>query len=243
MLKSLKLSILFTFFSLFGILGILSACNDGWGLKGEGPVVTEQRSLPEFHSLKSSVSAEIVLSQGRQKEVLIEAQQNILDNLETEVKSGRLEINFDKNVGKHEGIKIYITIPTIQEVSLSGSGSIRSENKLKGDELKVSISGSGNMDLQARYERLSSNIAGSGDIKLAGKGQFLDVEITGSGNVHAADFETEQADVRITGSGEVELDVEERLTVSITGSGELKYKGRPVVQSSTSGSGSISSID
>ena len=227
---------------LFFLISFSSACTNDWGTRGEGPIVTERRSLPEFQSIENAVGADIILTQGRQKEVVIEAQQNVLNELKTEVQNGRLEIEFDKNVGRHDGIKLYITIPVISEVSLSGSGSVRSENELKGDELKVNISGSGNMDIQARYERLKSVISGSGDMNLAGRGEYLEVQISGSGNVQAVDFEAEEAIVRISGSGGVEVDVEESLDVSIAGSGDLKYKGRPVVKSSTSGSGSVSPI-
>lgn len=239
MLKFSQLSILLF---MVPLVVLISACNNGWGIKGEGPLVTEERALPEFHSVQSSVSAELILSRGKQKEVVIEAQQNILDHLKTQVRDGRLEIKFDENVGSHDGIKIHITSPNFREVALSGSGSARSENELKGDELLVSITGSGSMDLQARYERVSGNISGSGDMRLAGKGQYLDLRITGSGDIHALDFEAEQAKVNVTGSGDVEVDVEEQLEVSISGSGDLRYKGRPALKSSTNGSGRVSSI-
>lgn len=220
-----------------------SSCHDNWGIKGEGPVTEEMRALPEFHSVNVSVPADVSLSQGRQKEVALEAQENILQILKTEVNNGVLEISFGENVGRHEDIKISLTIPEYRQVVLSGSGSVKTENRLRGDELDLHISGSGNMDIQAKYERVKTNIAGSGDINLSGRGQFLEVNIAGSGNVRALDFETEESEVKVTGSGDGETEVKDRLEVSIMGSGDVKYRGRPVIESKTSGSGSVSSVD
>lgn len=203
----------------------------------------EKRALPEFHSVKVSIPAEVSLSQGRQKDVVLEAQQNLLGILSTEVNDGVLEISFDENVGSHENIKIHITVPEYRRIALSGSGSVKTTDQLKGDELDLVISGSGNMNVQARFERVKTNITGSGDIRLNGRGEHLEVTITGSGNVRAQEFETEKAEVKVTGSGDVETEVKERLKVTITGSGDVKYRGRPIVESKSSGSGSVSSLD
>lgn len=226
---------------LFGIA--MSACGVGRGIKGEGPVVSEERSLPNFNAIQNRVNAAVFLKQGPQEAVLIEGQANILSNLETEVRSGKLEIAFKENVSQHEGIKIYITTPEYRELGLSGSGSYRSEHLLRGESLAIRISGSGDVNLQAEYEHLQTSISGSGDVELRGGGQILGVKVSGSGGIHAREYEVEEADVRISGSGNCELNVRDKLAVAVSGSGNVRYKGRPEISSSVSGSGGLAHLD
>jgi hypothetical protein len=74
---------------------------------------------------------------------------------------------------------------------------------------------------------------------MKGTANYLDFSITGSGSVNAYDLTARKADVRISGSGGMELSVEDRLDAHVSGSGNVFYKGNPRVDSSISGSGSV----
>ena len=50
-----------------------------------------------------------------------------------------------------------------------------------------------------------------------------------------------KADARISGSGGMELSVEDRLDARVSGSGSVIYKGNPRINTSVSGSGSVRS--
>jgi hypothetical protein len=83
----------------------LSACHndDIWGIRGEGPVVSETRNIAGFHQIYLSIDGEVILRQGPVQEVAIEAQENILDILETRVRKGKLEIDFKNHpVRRHK---------------------------------------------------------------------------------------------------------------------------------------------
>jgi hypothetical protein len=66
------------------------------------------------------------------------------------------------------------------------------------------------------------------------------VKISGSGDVKAFGFDAKKADITISGSGNVEVNVAESLEVVISGSGNILYKGSPaVINSQISGSGKL----
>lgn len=221
----------------------LSACLDDWGIKGEGPVVTEERSLAPFSGVQNSLSAEVHISQGPQEDIRIEAQENILANMITRVKNGRLEIVFDENVRRHDGIKIWITIPEIKEIAVSGSGELYSDGVIEGEAIEVNISGSGDVDLLTEVQSIEANVSGSGEVKLAGSAEEATFSVAGSGEIRALEMPLKQAKVYVSGSGDCHLEVLERLGVSISGSGNVRYRGRPLVNSSISGSGDLEYID
>ena len=96
-----------------------------------------------------------------------------------------------------------------------------------------------NFDLDA--SDINANISGSGDLFLKGTAKDLDFNISGSGAISGYELKAQKAEVRITGSGGIELNVEESLDAHITGSGNVRYDGNPKVDTSITGSGSVRS--
>ncbi len=63
-----------------------------------------------------------------------------------------------------------------------------------------------------------------------------------TGDIDAYDLSSNDADIRISGSGEIKISVKENLIARISGSGNIYYKGDPKKQDiKVSGSGNVSS--
>ena len=230
----------------FVLCFISSACAQNWssgpGISGEGPKVTKTLDLASFDGLALAISADVMIRQGSSQSVKIEAQQNIIDNLKKEVKDGVWKIGFVKNVKKSESVKIWVTVPSLEQLSISGSGSIIGESRFTNlNDLSLAISGSGNIKLDADSKNLSVAISGSGDMQLAGNTGASTMKISGSGDISAFDLSTRSCEVKISGSGDSSINVSESLDVAIAGSGDVYYKGRPSVRSKVSGSGEVMS--
>jgi hypothetical protein len=221
----------------------LSACHndDIWGIRGEGPAVSENRTLADFQQIDLAVSGEVFLRQGTTQEVRIEAQENILDILQTRVRKGKLEISFGNHqVGRHKDIKVYITVPQISFLKVSGSGKITGNTDFEVDDLSLVISGSGDIDFGAlNANRIDSDISGSGNLYLNGNCAEHLATISGSGRIRAYDMASVKANIRISGSGNAELSVADYLKAKVSGSGKVRYKGNPTVDVDISGSGKV----
>ena len=236
------------FFALLLSANLFLACTvdgqnwNGSGIKGEGPLVTETLDLSSFDAFGLSISADVYLTQGPQS-VKIEAQRNILNNIKREVDSKYWKIKFDKNVRKHEPIKIWISIPDLRKIAVSGSGDVIGKSKFSNvGDLKLAVSGSGNITLDANSSSLSAAISGSGDMDLAGSTGECDLAISGSGDIEAHGLRSSDCSVRIAGSGDASVNVSGELDVKIAGSGDVNYKGNPRVRSKISGSGDVNSM-
>ena len=125
------------------------------------------------------------------------------------------------------------------DLSISGSGDILLE--MKAEQVEVKVSGSGEMSLEIEAETVATNISGSGDVEMSGKAASMKTKISGSGSLSAHDLETRSATIRISGSGSCTVHVTDDLEVDISGSGNVEYKGQPRVNLSGSGSGSVRS--
>ncbi len=227
----------------FSLAVCSSAYSQNWwksGIVGEGPSVKKTLDLDAFHALSLTFSGDVYLKQGSSQKVEVEGQQNIIDNIETEVDNGYWKIKFDRPVRKHEKLKVYITVPKLTKAYVSGSGDIIGQSTFTGlEDLDLGISGSGNIKFGAEAKSIVSKISGSGDLDLSGAAETMEMRISGSGNISAYNLKTQSCSVYISGSGDCEISVEENLEVRVSGSGDVAYKGRPRINTKITGSGDL----
>ncbi|MGE0089472.1 MAG: head GIN domain-containing protein [Bacteroidales bacterium] len=204
----------------------------------------ENRSVGDFSSIVFSISGELYLSQGDKNEVIIEADSDVLEKITTEVKGDALVIEFEKwyNQNNRGKVNIYITMKSIEKITLTGSGNILNKTKINSYDLELVLTGSGSINMNdLTTQNVKSIISGSGEIAIKSntKGKLLDAVITGSGTIDASLLSFATADLTITGSGSISADVFEKLDAFITGSGKIKYTGKPLIDANITGSGKI----
>ncbi len=208
-------------------------------INGDGPTVSEEISLRNFDGIDLRISADVYIRQGAEQEVIIEGQRNIIDEIERDVDDGIWEIETDRCIRSYDDLRIYITVPNVTLLRVSGSGDIISENTLVADDIEMTISGSGTIDAALDADDINAKIPGSGDIFLEGQADQLVLSISGSGDFRAFDLPLRSANINISGSGDVNVRVSDELDVRISGSGDVSYKGNPQVDASISGSGRV----
>jgi hypothetical protein len=83
-------------------------------------------------------------------------------------------------------------------------------------------------------------ITGACDYELSGALQeVLDINITGVGNVDAYDMPVNQCNIRISGTGNCQVHVNDHLDVVVSGVGNIWYRGNPTVDTEISGVGNV----
>ena len=210
-------------------------------IHGEGDVVKQELKLESFDGVSLGFHGDIYITQGSPQKVEVEAQQNIIDNIKLEVKSGVWRVNFKDNVKNAKSVKVYITMPELTEAYVSGSGNLESTGKFTGvGHLETGVSGSGNVKLHVEAQSVDGGISGSGRVVLKGSANSMDMSISGSGDISAKDFEVGDIDISISGSGNAYVFVNNSLQASISGSGDIRYRGDAAkVKARVSGSGDV----
>ncbi len=225
-------------------LFLLTSCEDEF-LRGRGDVVSRNRPVGTFNEISAGGEFEIFLTQGPAKDLLLEGQENVLSDLSTEVRNNKLIIEYDKrHVKTSKPVRIYITTPELQEISVSGANSVRGLTDFRVNDFELDASGNTNINLTLiGAQSIDTHLSGSADLDLNGDAVYHDIDISGSGNVKAFDLITKEADISVSGSGKCEVTVSDRLNATLSGSGRVRYKGNPTVSTKISGSGSVSQVN
>ena len=214
------------------------------GIKGEGEVITQAITLEALKGINLAIAGNVILTQGSPQKIEMQGQKNILDNIKREVKNGVWGISFDKNVKEAKEVTIRITLATLEQIGLSGSGEITSTNTFTGlTSLDINMAGSGEVHLAYQAQKSEVNLSGSGEVELSGTSPQFEINMSGSGEVSAADLKTETCAVNISGSGDAKVHASNQLSSFISGSGDVQYTGSPSVNAKISGSGEVTKIN
>ena len=151
--------------------------------RGSGRIVTETRQVSGFDEVELSYPAEVLIQQGNTESLEVEADDNLLPNLKTQVRNGKLEIFYRREDGKHvnptKTPKITIVVKDLSDVDFNSAGELTIE-KLKTDNLGVSLSGAGNLNLEdIQVKGLGVNLSGAGSVTASGSAEDLDMNISG----------------------------------------------------------------
>lgn len=187
---------------------------------GSGDVATEERDATGFTVVELQSSGRVIIQETGTDSVMIEAEDNILSMLTTDVVNGRLELGSRGSFTSRRDIVYTITVADLEGVTISGSGSVDASG-VTSDTFEAEISGSGSLDV-------------------SGTAASLVVRISGSGSFDGEDLEAMSGTVSISGSGSALVNVTDALSAVVSGSGSVSYLGSPTVTEEITGSGSVS---
>ncbi len=206
---------------------------------GSGNMTTESRDVSGFDEIVLMTSGDVNVEVTGSESLEIDAEDNIISLLTSEVVDGRLELGSSDAFSTTRRITYTITAAELVGVTVMGSGDVDA-SRVDTDFFEATVTGSGDLKLSLACSRLEATVTGSGNINPSGTCADLEVTISGSGKFNGDDLEAATAAVTVSGSGNAEVNVADALDVRISGSGDVRYSGDPSVTQDVSGSGGVS---
>ena len=218
-----------------------------------GEVVTETREVPGFDRVTLRDYGELVIMQGDEESLTIEAEGDVLADIETEVIGGRLDIRINASwleklshaitAGlRQQWIKYNLTVKKLTDLEILGASRVR-VSKLETDRLGLILGGAGDIKVESlTAENLDVDLRGAGRIGLTGRVTTQRIRIDGAGSYRAPQLGSKKARVDLRGAGKATVWVDEELEIAIHGIGSVEYYGPPTVKKNISGFGSVTHL-
>ena len=241
--KIIKVALIIAVISVLAIFA--ASCKWTIGLvRGSGDIETEERDVSGFDEVHLEGIGNLIVTQGEEESLIIEADDNIIPLIRTDVFGHRLTIGFKRgyNFIPTTKIKFHLTVIDLDEISLSGVGDINCED-FSTDRLEFEISGTGDIDFNINAKRVETTSSGAGDITLSGKVDSQEIDISGVGKYDAEELESRECSISLSGAGSATVNASEELDINISGVGNVYYVGSPRVEQDISGLGRVKSID
>ncbi len=204
---------------MLALVVAFSGCEGMPPIPGSGNIATETRQVQDFSGLRLTGGAEVTYTIAERVSCEIQADDNLLPLIRTEVRNEILKIDYEGTLQPSEPIRIQLSGPPLGSVGIVGSG------KFSAPEVDSN--------------RFDFSVTGSGQGEVKGSTKSLKVQISGSGKLNAPQLVCSDASVAIAGSGTADIHAESSLKVSITGSGSVSYSGSAESSSTIVGSGKV----
>lgn len=256
------------FSTLITVMLLLSSCMLA-PMRGSGKVVSETREVSDFEEVEVCCGMRLILTQGDETQLTLEADDNLLPEIETLVRGGTLTVRFRNSVGLFnfrlsQPATVYLQLPTIHGVTLSGGGSLETE-VIETDRIALEFSGGSrgmigalqaeNIDLlasggsQVEIDTIDADtfdveVSGGGRATLNG-GTTTNQRVVASGGSHyeAAAVEGETATLEVSGGGEAAVWVTAVLNVEASGGSNVEYTGNPTIDQQLSGGSKLRAVN
>ena len=176
------------------------------GTIGSGDVVSEERDIGSFDSLEISdgVNVELLVDPGAVPSVSVSIDDNLLDQLVTEVRGSTLVIEFDGSVTILSGDHLVsVTIDSVERIDASGGADLTGTGL--DDEYRVEASGGADVDLSdLEAKAVEVDVSGGADVRVFAT-ESIEGEVSGGANVTVFG-DPDRSRIDTSGGADVEYD-------------------------------------
>ncbi|MBL0200765.1 MAG: DUF2807 domain-containing protein [Chitinophagaceae bacterium] len=129
-----------SFALICAMLSLLSCSKER--ISGNGSTITETRNISNFTAISASGSTNVYINQGAAFRVEVKGYSNLLPYYETRLVNNSLQVGYKQNENvKNDNVEVFITLPVLNVLALSGSGSITTTGAFDGNiDFNVTVS-------------------------------------------------------------------------------------------------------
>lgn len=229
-------------------------------IHGSENLVSEAREVKDFDKVVLAGFGSLNIVQAEKESLMVEADEEIMPLIVTEVRDGTLYIEMKKHVTHIHiptDITYSLTVSKLDEIDLTGAGKI-TVFPLDVEHLRFNMSGAGKVKfhkcpvdsfvlsgagmveaLNIDVPELNITISGAAHLRVTGKADHQSVRIPGAGNYSGERLESKSSEVTLSGTGRAAVTATETLDATINGAGVISYGGNPTVTKRVRGFGSI----
>ena len=220
-----------TFKTLF-ILILVAAIGINTAFAGNSDE-TEVRKVKDYNAIKVSAGIDLYLTMDETEEVKIVADDELIDQIITEVKDRTLHIYMkDNNWFNWRGNKtrkVYVTVKELVAISASSGSDVRSENTLKGESLKIKASSGSDVEIDVFYKNFSLDTSSGSDAKISGKVKTFEAEASSGSDIKAQELESTICKVRASSGSDITVNVLGELYAKASSGADIRYYGNPEI--------------
>jgi hypothetical protein len=206
--------------SLLALALFFSGCKFSRGIAGSGNRKSEKRDVKSFKAIDTNGAYDITVTCQKPVSFEVEADDNILPLIKTEVRDGILFVTNTQEYHSSKSTALRITVPDLETLANHGAGDVKISDVSNN---QISIESDGASSIEAR-----------------GTTKFVTIGSNGAGKIDAGNLRAEKAQVTVSGAASIDVYASDQLDVDISGVGSVNYGGNPkTVNKHISGVGSV----
>jgi hypothetical protein len=220
---------------------LLSSCwFPGLSVRGNGNVKEEVRQVDEFDRISASRGVDVYITQGSPQKVVVVADDNLLEVIQTKVHGHELQIYADENIRRASEKKVMVTVESLHAIEASSGANVYSQGQIRSEDMTVSASSGANQTLALNVKDLRADCSSGANIRLSGIAKEAELETSSGANLISPELQADQCKMSASSGGNVSATVTGKLEAHASSGGNVAYYGEPAsVDVHTSSGGNI----
>ncbi len=211
----------------------------GSGKKGNGTVVEENREITgKFTQVHASEGLEVYVTQDSDFTISVEADENIIDLIGTEIKNGKLKIHAIENIGRATK-KVFVTLPEVTGLISTSGAHLTAQNKITSSNLIIDATSGAHLNAETYVDKLEIDASSGANIDLSGKALNVYVDGSSGANIRAKNLMAEECRAEANSGANISINVSKSLTADASSGGNISYSGEAEVTKNKSISGNV----
>ncbi|MDN3643527.1 head GIN domain-containing protein [Lutimonas halocynthiae] len=211
---------------LFLLIGTTSCMFDG--VRGDGEVVSKSRKISDdFVRINASRGLDVYITKSKKISLEVEADENLHELIETEVKNGTLYITTTKNIYSASAKKIHLSVNHINAIHVNSGAEVYSENTFSTDKLVINVSSGAHARMDLKVDELTCESSSGSEIRVAGETNYLIVSSSSGSDIDAYELKAKTCKADASSGSDIHVYVTESFEGSASSGADIQYKGNP----------------
>ena len=208
-------------------------------VSGSGNMTSEIRAVDTFTGIHASTGVTVYLRDGQTQTVRVEAEDNIMELVETELDGNILDVRLKGCVRNANPVNVYISSNKINSLDASSAGKIIGEYKIEKEKVSVEASTSGSVNVEVDATEVVADASSAGAIMIVGTTDKLNAKASSSGMLNAYGLTAKEVDADASSAGVAEVYASENLQAAASSAGKILYKGNPTILNTDTSSAGV----
>ena len=251
---------------LVGIAGVTATNLFAAGrLRGSGHLVTKRIEAPDFAAIDASRAVKVIVTDALTDEIVIEADDNVMEKVQVESRRGTLFVGIDKSVRRISDYSVTVRVPAngqIRALDASSAATIVCETVLEAYEFLIDVSSAAEIDVALKATQCRIDVSSAGELvaaleadsctadlssaakaKLSGRSRWCEVDVSSAAKYDAGRMVVAHCLVDASSGASADVHCTDTLRASASSGADISYSGECKVEAQHSSGGSVHSIN
>lgn len=211
----------------------------GEGKRGNGEVVEESRKVnADFTEVHAAEGLDVFVTQGANFSINVEADENIIDLIGTDIRNGRLKVHAIENIGRATK-NVYVTLPDVSSLSTSSGADLIAQNTISADKIELDASSGSDLEVEVDAQEVIAETSSGADIRVSGSTEVLYADASSGSDIKARGLVAKRCNADASSGADISVNVSESLVADASSGADISYTGNASVQKKKSVSGSV----
>jgi len=208
-----------------------SSCIEGDLINSSDIITTENSQISHFSKINISDGFQVILIEGKEPKVEIEASDNLHKHIDVKVDKKELKIKIKDKIkfDNSSNVKVYVTYDSLVSIKITGGSKVNFESTYMLDSLYLELSGGSILTADLNCKNFETKVTGGGKLILTGFTEFCNIDLSGGSTSESYDFAIDDLVCEISGGGVVSHTVNKTIEIDASGGSTFNYKGDAVI--------------